>query len=188
MSDAANAENTLNSSDQHADDSRGALGQGENERSSFSPRGQHATASAKAEVAHWFVYILATEDDSATYVGATVNPERRLRQHNKEIVGGARATGARVAAGHKWRRLCRVSGFPDNHAALSFEWRLKSLTRRADMARLGPVERRLRCLQEILALDRPTTVAAPYTTYVGGGPRIEWDCEATAAKWISMTH
>lgn len=136
----------------------------------------------------WYVYILATEDDTATYVGATVDPDRRLRQHNKEIVGGARATGARVATGHTWRRLCRVQGFPDNHAALSFEWRLKSLTRRRDVAHLGPIERRLKCLQEILALDRPTTVAVPFSTYEGGGPTITWDCDRAAARWAAMKH
>lgn len=151
-------------------------------------QGRRAACPPQHAAAHWCVYILATEDDASTYVGATVNPDRRLRQHNKEIVGGARATGARVASGHTWRRLCRIVGFPDNHAALSFEWRLKSLTRRRDMARLAPVERRLRCLQEILALDRPTTVAVPYSTYVDGGPRVEWDCEVTAARWSAMQH
>lgn len=135
---------------------------------------------------HWCVYILATEDDSATYVGATVNPDRRLRQHNKEITGGAKATSARVAAGHKWRRLCRVTGFPDNHAALSFEWRLKSLTRRREMASLGPVQRRLRCLADLLSYDRPTTTAAAFATYEGGRPRIEWDCSATEEHWLNQ--
>ena len=134
----------------------------------------------------WSVYILATEDDSATYVGATVDPDRRLRQHNKEIKGGAKATSARVATGHQWRRLCRVTGFPDNHAALSFEWRLKSLTRRREMASLGPVERRLRCLADLMALDRPTTVAAPFNTYFDGWPKINWDCEATATEWLNF--
>jgi predicted GIY-YIG superfamily endonuclease len=145
---------------------------------------QQATVSANAETTQWCVYILATEDDRTTYVGATVNPDRRLRQHNKEICGGAKATSARVLAGHKWRRLCRVTGFPDNHAALSFEWRLKSLTRRSTMAALGPIERRLRCLADLLAMDRPTTTAAPFATYEGGRPRIEWDCEVTESNWL----
>ena len=42
-----------------------------------------------------FVYLLQSSD-GATYVGATVNLERRLRQHNKELVGGARATSRKV--------------------------------------------------------------------------------------------
>ena len=45
-----------------------------------------------------FVYLLECTDNS-TYVGATVDVDRRLRQHNKEIKGGAHATGIKVAAG-----------------------------------------------------------------------------------------
>lgn len=134
----------------------------------------------------WCVYILSTEDDRSTYVGATVDPDRRLRQHNKELVGGAKATSARVVGGHRWRRLCRVVGFPDNHAALSFEWRLKSLTRRGTMATHSPIDRRLRCLADLLAMDRPTTVAVPFDTYPNGRPHIEWDCDVTACKWAEF--
>jgi len=45
-----------------------------------------------------FVYLLVSSDN-ATYVGATVDIERRLRQHNKEIKGGAHATDAKVNKG-----------------------------------------------------------------------------------------
>ena len=45
-----------------------------------------------------FVYLLVSTSGS-TYVGATVDLTRRLRQHNKEIKGGAHATGAKVAQG-----------------------------------------------------------------------------------------
>lgn len=59
-------------------------------------------------------------------MGATVNPDRRLRQHNGEITGGARATH-----GRNWRRIFLVGGFADERAALRFEWRWKYLTRQA---------------------------------------------------------
>ena len=135
----------------------------------------------------WFCYILATEDDSATYVGATIDPDRRLRQHNKELAGGARATGARVGAGHTWRRLCRISGFPDNHAALQFEWRLKSLGRRKELARLTPMARRIRCLRDLMALDRPTKFAAPFASYEGGGPQIHWECVTAETEFLRIS-
>ena len=76
-----------------------------------------------------FVYLLVSSDN-ATYVGATVDIERRLRQHNKEIKGGAHATGAKVNKGETWERACHVAGFPDWQAALQFEWRWKQLSRK----------------------------------------------------------
>jgi structure-specific endonuclease subunit SLX1 len=109
----------------------------------------------------WSVYLLVSTDGS-TYVGATVDIDRRLRQHNGLIKGGARATSRKPGA---WRRHCYVTGFPDNHAALSFEWRWKSLSRKKEHASLEPLERRLEALQELLSLDRPTSKAAPYSSY-----------------------
>lgn len=53
-----------------------------------------------------------------TYIGVTNNLKRRLRQHNGEIVGGAKTTRGRV-----WRYLFHVSGF-DKIQALQFEWRM----------------------------------------------------------------
>jgi hypothetical protein len=45
----------------------------------------------------YYVYILESSDHAATYVGATVDLDHRLRQHNKELVGGAHATSVKVA-------------------------------------------------------------------------------------------
>jgi predicted GIY-YIG superfamily endonuclease len=73
----------------------------------------------------WFCYMLERSDGKRTYVGATVNPDRRLRQHNGEISGGARATRGGV-----WRRVYLIGGFTEERAALQFEWRWKWLSRR----------------------------------------------------------
>jgi len=121
----------------------------------------------------WFVYLLATEQGQ-TYVGATVDPDRRLRQHNGLLGGGARATAVRVGQGLTWKRMCHVSGFPDNHAALQFEWRWKSLSRKKELKDLDPVSRRMEALQQLLALDRPTSKAEPYSSYAGGKPEVVW--------------
>jgi predicted GIY-YIG superfamily endonuclease len=122
----------------------------------------------------WYCYLLVSTSGQ-TYIGATVDPDRRLRQHNKELVGGARRTGAAVATGETWRRLCKVSGFPDNHAALQFEWRWKRLSCKKIYAGRTPVERRIAGLYELMALDRPTSRAVAYATYEGGGVRVEWE-------------
>ena len=110
-----------------------------------------------------YVYLLVSSNNS-TYVGATVDLDRRLRQHNKEITGGARATGAKVANGEVWVRAAHVSGFPTWQAALQFEWRWKQLSRKLP-ARLFPLERRIIALKQLLALDRPTSKAEPYLTW-----------------------
>lgn len=122
----------------------------------------------------WFCYLLISTTGN-TYIGATVDPDRRLRQHNKELVGGARRTTGAVAAGERWDRVCKVSGFPDNHAALQFEWRWKRLSCKKIYARKTPIERRIAGLHELLSLDRPTSRATPYSLYGGGGPRVEWE-------------
>jgi predicted GIY-YIG superfamily endonuclease len=127
----------------------------------------------------FFVYLLESSSKRATYVGATVNPERRLRQHNKELVGGAHATGMRVARGESWRMVCHISEFPTWNAALQFEWRFKQLTRKLKNAgtikQMTPIESRIVALEHLLALDRPTTKATPYAEWPNGtGPVVTW--------------
>lgn len=66
---------------------------------------------------NYIVYLLMSQHDSRTYIGCTNNLQRRLRQHNGEIVGGAKST-----RGRKWKCICFISGFISKHEALSFEW------------------------------------------------------------------
>lgn len=110
-----------------------------------------------------FVYLLVSSS-GATYVGATVDLNRRLRQHNKEITGGAHATGAKVAQGEIWVRAAHVSGFPDWQATLQFEWRWKHISRKYP-AKMYPLERRLKALKELLSLERPTSKAKAYSEW-----------------------
>jgi structure-specific endonuclease subunit SLX1 len=107
-----------------------------------------------------FVYLLVSTKGN-TYVGATVNLNRRLRQHNKEIKGGAKATNAKVSQGEIWKRALHVSGFPDWQAALHFEWRWKQLTRKLSL-NLVPLERRIMALKTLLELPQTTLKAKPY--------------------------
>ena len=111
-----------------------------------------------------FVYLLVSSDD-CTYVGATVDLERRLRQHNKEIKGGAFATGAKVLKGEIWCRAAYVSGFPNWTTALQFEWRWKQLSRKYIKDKSSPLHRRMKALKDLLALKRPTSKAIPYTEW-----------------------
>ena len=120
----------------------------------------------------FFVYLLECTDGS-TYVGATVDLDHRLRQHNKEIKGGAFATSAKVGKGETWRRVCHVAGFPDWSAALQFEWRWKQLSRKLP-ARMNPLERRKQALTALLALERPTAKALAYNEW-SELPEVNWE-------------
>lgn len=122
----------------------------------------------------WFCYFLYSTEGQ-TYIGATVDPNRRLRQHNGELAGGAHATTMRVNQGQTWKRACYVKGFPDKTSALQFEWRWKSLSRKKEYRSMNPVDRRIQALYELIALDRPTSKAICYSEYPTGGVDIIWE-------------
>ena len=129
-----------------------------------------------------YVYLLVSTDN-ATYVGATVDVERRLRQHNKEIKGGAHATGAKVDKGETWKRVCYVSGFPDWSAALQFEWRFKQISRKYFGSVKVPLHRRMEALKMLLDLERPTTKALAYSEWPSS-PEIIWENETAKEYYL----
>ena len=65
------------------------------------------------------VYILKSENKS--YVGMTNNFFRRIRQHNKEIKGGAKYT----SKSDNWFPICIIDGFIDKKSACQCEWKIK---------------------------------------------------------------
>lgn len=68
-----------------------------------------------------------------TYVGVAVDVDRRARQHNGELAGGARST----RAGRPWTVAVVHGPFPDRGSAQAAEYRLKQ--RRGAAARLQPL-------------------------------------------------
>ena len=68
-------------------------------------------------------YLLISENETAppgrSYIGFTVNPARRIRQHNGDLsCGGARKTKLL----RPWRMVCIVHGFRSHVQGLQFEW------------------------------------------------------------------
>jgi structure-specific endonuclease subunit SLX1 len=106
----------------------------------------------------WYCYILRNKLEqfkNNTYNGSTNNPMRRLRQHNEEIKGGARATSGKGGA---WEICAMLSGFPGHINALSCEWRIKCPSGRPGKRerKYQGVKGRITSLNEILSLERWT--------------------------------
>jgi len=76
----------------------------------------------------WYAYVLVSAA-GRTYVGTTTDVERRLRQHNGELRGGARTT----RAGRPWAVARVVGPFPGRGDAVRMELALR---RRRGRARL----------------------------------------------------
>ena len=100
-----------------------------------------------------YCYLLYSRNN--TYIGATVDPHHRLRQHNGELVGGAKKTKGRV-----WKRALYVGGFPTWIAALQFEWAWK----RKGRGRPGMIGK-LHALIDLVTSERSTRLAVPFAEW-----------------------
>jgi len=107
----------------------------------------------------WKVYLLQDTNKQRTYVGATMDIERRLLQHNQVQSGGAKATH-----GRQWTRIGHVTGFPHQRSALQFEWKWKNLSKKEAGT---PIERRVKALIVLLNSEQSTCKATDYKEYVG---------------------
>ncbi|XP_059651915.1 structure-specific endonuclease subunit slx1 [Cornus florida] len=82
----------------------------------------------------WCVYlILSTGDPIKTYVGVSTNFSRRLKQHNGQLKGGAKA----ARAGTPWVCACLIRGFKDQSEACMFETKWKSYSRKLPRKRIS---------------------------------------------------
>lgn len=71
----------------------------------------------------WYVYVLLGTGREIYYTGCTNDFERRLRQHNGELGGGAKFT----RRSRPWRPARLYGPFPDRGSAQSFEAKVKKL-------------------------------------------------------------
>ena len=100
----------------------------------------------------WNCYILFSNGRS--YTGASNNVDKRLRQHNGELVGGAKAT----QMNRPWKHLCVISGF-DKSLALCCEWRLKRKKSKYNkkLKPFGGIKNKIENVYEVLNLERYTS-------------------------------
>lgn len=91
------------------------------------------------------VYILVNTDSSKTYIGITNNPTRRIRQHNGELVGGAKYTTSNIGIG-MWIYYGFIKNLTKSQA-LSIEKKIKLKSRKVSG---NPITRRLKAIEIIL--------------------------------------
>lgn len=98
----------------------------------------------------WFCYILFSINPkypNSTYIGKTNDLDRRLRQHNGEIAGGARATKSK----QPYDFLCKICGFETEKQALQYEWKFKHPDRkRKHNSKYSGITGRLRAVEHVL--------------------------------------
>jgi len=94
----------------------------------------------------YIVYLLINTSNQYTYLGITNNSERRLRQHNGIIKGGAKYTRMKKGEGN-WIYHIKISNLTKSEA-LSIERTAKNLRRKS----IGntPLEKRLNVLLPLL--------------------------------------
>jgi structure-specific endonuclease subunit SLX1 len=114
----------------------------------------------------FYVYFIESTNGN-TYIGATVDLDKRIRQHNSELKGGAYATSLKVKKGEVWSYICYIQNCPTWNAALQCEWRWKQLSRQIqkEKPKQLPRERRLEALKKLLSLDKPTSKADLYSSW-----------------------
>lgn len=101
----------------------------------------------------YYCYIIKSTNpkySNSTYNGSTNNLTRRLRQHNSEIYGGAKATRGKGP----WEYIVIWDGFETHNECLSCEWRIKHPTNsRKRPNEYNGVKGRVKSLNILVNLD-----------------------------------
>ncbi|XP_004229678.1 structure-specific endonuclease subunit slx1 [Solanum lycopersicum] len=94
-------------------------------------------SNSKKKKSLWCVYlILSTNPPIKTYVGVTTNFCRRLKEHNGELKGGAKAS----RSGRPWICACLIRGFKGRSEACAFESKWKQISRKLPRKRKSSTE------------------------------------------------
>ena len=86
-----------------------------------------------------------------TYVGCTIHGvERRMKQHNGDLSGGARQT----ERGRPWSLYCTISGFRTRQESLQFEYAWRRVHRHQRPRPSYNVDGRVKSLNVLMAKER----------------------------------
>ena len=95
---------------------------------------------------NYIIYLLYNTKSTCTYVGITNNPNRRIRQHNGELVGGAKYTTNKKNNG-EWLIYGTIDNL-EKCQALSLEKKIQIRSRKTKGS--TPLDRRLNCISKLL--------------------------------------
>lgn len=100
----------------------------------------------------YIVYLLTNSKNNCTYIGMTNNPVRRIRQHNGELVGGAKYTCLKRYDG-TWTYYGQITNIPNKSLAMSIEKKIQIRSKKT----IGstPLEKRLNCINKLLFIEHP---------------------------------
>ncbi|CAH1115625.1 unnamed protein product [Psylliodes chrysocephalus] len=153
----------------------------------------------------YLLYCLNPKYKGRTYIGYTVDPNRRIKQHNKgKEFGGARKTSNRGP----WSMIMIIHGFPNDISALRFEWawqhplvsrRLKHVSKKknnekqfnfclrvlSEMLKIGPWCRlplNIRWLNSEFVTDFPIQSLPPLHMSICHGPVLSKKIERTKSS------
>ena len=103
-----------------------------------------------------YCYMLSSLHNNKTYFGYTVNPKRRLRQHNRIIKGGAK----RTKLCGPWKMIFLISGFRTQREALQFEFKMNHPSKKGHkvtgMKRGNILDKRVKNLTILLCAEKWT--------------------------------
>ena len=95
---------------------------------------------------NYLVYLLVNTVNNCTYIGCTNNSIRRLRQHNGELVGGAKYTTMKKNDG-LWVYYGQILNL-EKKQALSIEKKIQKRSRKTKGC--TPLDKRLNCISKLL--------------------------------------
>lgn len=104
----------------------------------------------------WVCYLIIN-GEGRTYIGITNNIERRLKQHNGILKGGAKSTRGKGP----WKLYLYIKGFPNRSIASKFEWRMHHPGGHRSSRTKGGLSNRLEELEFVLKLPNFTSTCTP---------------------------